>query len=102
MKPGRTRSQRFPGAGGSHPKEGTPSPIERMPVPQSRRWWFGAIALLSPILILGLGELGMRVAGYGYATSFFLEQHHEGRTLLIRSEEHTSELQSPMYLVCRL
>src|SRR5436189_954733 len=25
-----------------------------------------------------------------------------GETLVIRSEEHTSELQSPMYLVCRL
>src|SRR5437764_2074200 len=25
-----------------------------------------------------------------------------GRTAVIRSEEHTSELQSPMYLVCRL
>src|SRR5437879_13786214 len=26
----------------------------------------------------------------------------EGAQVLIRSEEHTSELQSPMYLVCRL
>jgi tetratricopeptide (TPR) repeat protein len=85
MKPGRTRSQRFPGAGGSPPKEGTPSPIERMPAPQSRRWWFRALALLSPILLLGLGELGLRVAGYGYAASFFLENHHEGRTLLIEN-----------------
>src|SRR5437764_9756923 len=25
-----------------------------------------------------------------------------GRSALLRSEEHTSELQSPMYLVCRL
>src|SRR5437762_6115001 len=25
-----------------------------------------------------------------------------GRRVLLRSEEHTSELQSPMYLVCRL
>src|SRR5437762_6052252 len=28
-------------------------------------------------------------------------QHARGR-LTVRSEEHTSELQSPMYLVCRL
>src|SRR5437879_9931949 len=26
----------------------------------------------------------------------------DGRTISARSEEHTSELQSPMYLVCRL
>src|SRR5208337_5652337 len=32
--------------------------------------------------------------------SFALMAGHEGR--LWRSEEHTSELQSPMYLVCRL
>src|SRR5437763_6972549 len=26
----------------------------------------------------------------------------DGSTIMVRSEEHTSELQSPMYLVCRL
>src|SRR5437762_13866354 len=31
----------------------------------------------------------------------FLERH-PGVASLLRSEEHTSELQSPMYLVCRL
>jgi tetratricopeptide (TPR) repeat protein len=56
-----------------------------MPVPKSRRWWFRALALLSPILILGLVELGLRLAGYGYTTPFFLETHHEGRTLLIEN-----------------
>ncbi|MGO8927338.1 MAG: tetratricopeptide repeat protein [Limisphaerales bacterium] len=56
-----------------------------MPAPRSRRWWFRALALLSPILILGLGELGLRLAGYGYPTSFFLEKHHEGRRLLIEN-----------------
>jgi len=56
-----------------------------MPAPRSRRWWFRALALLSSILILGLGELGLRLAGYGYATSFFLERPHEGRALLIEN-----------------
>src|SRR5437879_9320713 len=28
--------------------------------------------------------------------------HHGGQVERLRSEEHTSELQSPMYLVCRL
>src|SRR5437879_11086068 len=32
----------------------------------------------------------------------FLEAPLEGPLLRLRSEEHTSELQSPMYLVCRL
>src|SRR5437762_10271635 len=32
----------------------------------------------------------------------FLSIEDPGRDVLVRSEEHTSELQSPMYLVCRL
>jgi tetratricopeptide (TPR) repeat protein len=56
-----------------------------MPAPRSRRWWFRALALLSPVLMLGLAELGLRLAGYGYATSFFLERQHEGHTLLIEN-----------------
>src|SRR5437762_9871022 len=35
------------------------------------------------------------------STFEFLAQIH-GREGFLRSEEHTSELQSPMYLVCRL
>src|SRR5437879_8669323 len=31
-----------------------------------------------------------------------LRDHHLAAFLDLRSEEHTSELQSPMYLVCRL
>ena len=38
-----------------------------------RRRWFRIAALLAPLLLLLLIELGLRLAGYGYATSFFLE-----------------------------
>jgi tetratricopeptide (TPR) repeat protein len=55
-----------------------------MPAP-SRRQWFRALALLSPILLLGLGELGLRSIGYGYATPFFLERPQEGRALLVEN-----------------
>jgi tetratricopeptide (TPR) repeat protein len=85
MKPRRTRSQRFPSAGGLLPQKGTPAPIEALPTRRSRRWWFRILALLSPILLLGLGELGLRLAGYGYATPFFLERRHEGHSLLIEN-----------------
>jgi hypothetical protein len=56
-----------------------------MPAPQSRRRWFRVLALLSPILLLGLAELGLHLAGYGWATSFFLERRQEGRTLLVEN-----------------
>src|SRR5437762_7241255 len=32
----------------------------------------------------------------------FIAPHAECPQMMMRSEEHTSELQSPMYLVCRL
>ena len=56
-----------------------------MRLPRSRLWWFRILALLSPILLLGLAELGLRLAGYGYATSFFLERRQEHRTLLVEN-----------------
>src|SRR5437764_7427770 len=46
------------------------------------------------LMLLGLGEVvGVAVAGALLAVAV---------ALAARSEEHTSELQSPMYIVCRL
>ena len=56
-----------------------------MPPPRSRLWWFRILALLSPILLVGLTELGLRLARYGYATSFFLERRQEHRALLVEN-----------------
>src|SRR6266487_6420743 len=50
-----------------------------------------------PSLTLELPALNtVRAAGAGRAAAF------EVRPVLLRSEEHTSELQSPVHLVCRL
>src|SRR3712207_8164833 len=51
------------------------------------------------ILLVGSDELGLH-AVYG-AVHHLEELAHEG-TGALRSEEHTSELQSRQYLVCRL
>jgi tetratricopeptide (TPR) repeat protein len=56
-----------------------------MPRPRTRLRWFRVLALFSPILLVGLGELGLRLAGYGYATSFFLERRQEDRTRLVEN-----------------
>src|SRR5208337_3463021 len=85
MKARRHQSQHSPRAGGFPPKDRTQTLIERMPAPRSRQRWFRVLALLSPILLLGLAELGLRLADYGWATSFFLESHHEDHALLVEN-----------------
>src|SRR5437879_9074098 len=58
----------------------------------NRDWWPNKLNLKilakNPAVANPLGE------EFNYAAAF--------KTLDLRSEEHTSELQSPMYLVCRL
>src|SRR5437762_4704251 len=56
-----------------------------------RRWMSRRVAMLGGLDPLGRRELGL---GLGDGLGQCLPQR--------RSEEHTSELQSPMYLVCRL
>src|SRR5437762_8816540 len=43
-----------------------------------------------------------RSCRYGPETHLMRRQRQDPRSVSGRSEEHTSELQSPMYLVCRL
>ena len=40
---------------------------------EKRRRWFRLAALLLPLVLLLLAELGLRLAGYGYPTHFFLK-----------------------------
>jgi tetratricopeptide (TPR) repeat protein len=56
-----------------------------MPLSRRRLAWFRALALSSPIFLVGAGELGLRLAGYGYPTSFFLEQRQQPPTRLVEN-----------------
>ncbi|HUZ08396.1 MAG TPA: hypothetical protein VMV89_13040, partial [Candidatus Paceibacterota bacterium] len=47
-----------------------------------RRWFFRLFAMLLPLLFLGLLELGLRLAGYGHPTAFFLPAKDPGRAML--------------------
>jgi len=82
MKPGRTRPQRFPGAGEAISPNGLSCSTDSMSAGGRQRWWFRILALFSPLLLLLMAEAGLRLAGYGYPTSFFLEKRHDGRALL--------------------
>jgi len=51
------------------PKKQAPRPAELSP---AKKWVFRLVGLVFlPLLLLGLLEMGMRLAGYGYPTTFF-------------------------------
>ncbi len=50
---------------------------------QDRKWLFRLAALAMPLVLLLLVELGLRLAGYGYPTGFFLSKEHNGQAVLV-------------------
>jgi tetratricopeptide (TPR) repeat protein len=48
-----------------------------------RRWCFRLLALLLPLFLLALLETGLRIAGYGFPTAFFLHAKDNGRAMLV-------------------
>ncbi|MEY2466035.1 MAG: hypothetical protein QOD03_556, partial [Verrucomicrobiota bacterium] len=58
------------------------------PLSRGRKWLFRLLAVLLPVILLGLVELILRVAGYGYSTSFFAEwREPNGKKSLINNED---------------
>lgn len=56
---------------------------------QKYKWFFRLASLvLSPLLVLGLIEGGLRLAGYGYATGFFLRRNVGGQNLITENEKY--------------
>lgn len=59
----------------------------RPPPPKWRRWVFRFVAAVGvPLLLLGGLELGLRVAGYGHPTSFFVREKIDDREVLVENE----------------
>src|SRR2546425_7759124 len=89
----RRRRQRRRGA--NHGRERQRAILAWAPHPE-RRMWRLAVVVIDPFP--ELREHRLSVAEIGVAEIIALKRPHEG----LRSEEHTSELQSLAYLVCRL
>lgn len=51
-------------------------------IPPGRLWCYRILAMLLPLAVLVLVELGLRVGGFGYPTAFFLNANDPGRTML--------------------
>jgi hypothetical protein len=53
-----------------------------------RLWVFRLVALtLMPVVVLGLAELGLRIAGYGYRTSFFVKTRIKDQSVFVDNQE---------------
>ncbi len=60
--------------------------VDRSELPPKRRWLFRFMAvLLVPVLLVSSLELCLRLAGYGHATSFFLQRQQDGKRVLIEN-----------------
>jgi len=59
------------------------TPRDRRAISRGRWWMRLGAATLVPLFLLGTLELGLRIAGYGYPTSFFLKSSIDGQEFLI-------------------
>ena len=72
----------------AHPKTPRWARIERptKPLSRGRLWLFRITALLLPLALFGSLEIGLRLAGYGYSTSFFRKIRMDGQEFLVNND----------------
>jgi tetratricopeptide (TPR) repeat protein len=64
--------------------------VARRPLPPALKWLFRFVAMSLPLMLLGLIELGLRLASYGYDPAFFKQERgDDGKTYLINNDEFT-------------
>ena len=82
------RSKQPRSGGKNKSAETATSGPEPPPISNRRQWLFRVVAItLVPLFLLGALELALRVAGYGYPTSFFLRTRINGRTVYIENQK---------------
>ena len=79
------------------PEVTTESDVREQPRPAGRRRWLMrlAAATLVPLFLLGTLELGLRLAGYGYPTRFFLPRTIGGKEFLVPNDKFTHRFFPP-------
>jgi tetratricopeptide (TPR) repeat protein len=55
------------------------------PNSSARRWCFRFVGLIIPFLSLAILELGLRFAGFGFPTTFFLRTDDNGRVMVVNN-----------------
>ena len=67
----------------------SPKPKERRELPGKPKWWARLLAVvLGPILFLGLVELVLSLAGYGYPKNFFVQWKTPGQTVYLANSHY--------------
>lgn len=64
-------------------------------ISRRRRWIFRLVALWLPLVFLGLLELGLRLVGFGYPTSYFLKEKAAGRMVYVANPGFTRRFFPP-------
>jgi tetratricopeptide (TPR) repeat protein len=65
-----------------HKPNNTKKPDATPTLSSGRRWCFRVVALLSPVFVLAVLELALRLAGYGYPSHFLLPDSLNGQKIL--------------------
>lgn len=66
-----------------------------------RKWLFRVVALLLPLCLLGLSEVGLRLGGYGYDCAFFkTDRDGHGKKFLIDNDQFTFRFFPPELSRC--
>lgn len=81
MKPKRNKPK-LSSSGKRGPVAPKVQPPDTAPISPAKRWWFRLALIFGPVLLLGMVELGLRLAGCGYPTGFFLNFRQEDRAML--------------------
>ena len=69
------------------PKSSNPGRVSSQP-PGRKRWLFRLIALIGvPLVVLGVLELGLRLGGFGYPTSFLLPSSNQGQKTWVQNNQ---------------
>jgi tetratricopeptide (TPR) repeat protein len=72
----------------SRPKRKKNSPRNPVPISRRRIWCFRLIALTGvPVLFFGLIELGLRLTGFGYPSSFLLKSSNHGENTFVQNDQ---------------
>src|SRR5437762_6964544 len=80
-----------------------PGTTSVMPSPVGSSWLFGGLGPMMQKIVKMASMLSDVPDGVAVMRILIAPPHQLGGSAIkMRSEEHTSELQSPMYLVCRL